>query len=122
MHYRDGTEAREGDIVRGRGYNLPYEIVGPVTKLVPSNGDTCNLRVTVMVAKYHPFHHDDGSPDTPAHFTYEPYEESGEARAFELVHREGWQVALASRFMWAPDDASSVRDRHGESYTIVARK
>jgi len=50
MHYRDGTEARVGDLVRGKGYNVKgpdgelLEIQGVVVGLTPGT-DTCNLRV-----------------------------------------------------------------------------
>ena len=33
MHYKDGTEAELWDVVRGKGYNLPYEIQGIVVGL-----------------------------------------------------------------------------------------
>ena len=34
-HYRDGTKAELGDLVRGRGYNLKHEVLGVVVGLSP---------------------------------------------------------------------------------------
>ena len=90
MHYQDGTEALKGDIAKGRGYNLPYEIVGPVVQII-DNQETCNLRIQVMVSKWHEYYSDgDGGTDSPAHFTYELFEEAGQTNQFTLVHRRGW--------------------------------
>ncbi len=45
-HYRDGTEARVGDIARGRGYNVhDYDVQGVVLKVTP--GDACNLIIGI---------------------------------------------------------------------------
>jgi hypothetical protein len=122
MHYRDGTEAQVGDIVTGRGYNLPYLIVGPVTQLIPANGDACNLRVEVRVAKWHDYSHEDGCPDTPAHFTFETYEEAGAVRDFELVYREGWKQTQVARSIWLPKDARGfVEDERGRRCMVVEK-
>ena len=49
MHYKDGTPAKLGDIIKGHGYNVknedgtPKELTGIVIGL--SGGDTCNLRL-----------------------------------------------------------------------------
>jgi hypothetical protein len=112
MHYIDGTLALEGDIVCGRGYNIPYDIVGPVTKLLPHMGDTCNIRVETRIAKWHLYDPgDDGTPGTPAHFTYETFEEAGETRRFRLIQRRGWtHTPLYARnseiygYTWLKDD------------------
>lgn len=101
MHYSDGTPALVGDIVRGRGYNLPYEIVGPVTKLVPSNGTTCNIRVETRVAKYRQSQHDDGG-NTPGGWEFETYEEAGQCDAFTLLVRQGWEQAQSQVQVWVP--------------------
>lgn len=45
-HYKDGTEAKVGDVVKGKGYNIPHEIIGTVVSIQP-NADACNLRVAV---------------------------------------------------------------------------
>ena len=51
-HYADGTPAREGDLVRGKGYNIKdgsgnlKEIVGIVTGLTPKT-DACKLTLLV---------------------------------------------------------------------------
>lgn len=44
MHYKDGTEAKIGDEVHGRGYNVKREITGVVVHLTPG-AKTCNLTV-----------------------------------------------------------------------------
>lgn len=120
MHYRDGTEAFVGDIARGRGYNLPYDIVGPVTQLIPANGDACNIRVEVRVAKWHEYSHDDGGPDIPAHFTFETYEEAGAVRDFELVQRRGWKQKEVARAIWLPEgEKGFTHDEHGHSCRVL---
>lgn len=43
-HYIDGTEAKVGDIVRGKPYNTPHEVQGVVVGITPGT-DTCNMRV-----------------------------------------------------------------------------
>lgn len=35
MHYKDGTEAKLLDIIRGRPYNTPHEVIGVVVGLTP---------------------------------------------------------------------------------------
>lgn len=103
MHYSDGTPAQVGDIVRGKGYNLPYEIVGPVTKLVPTNGATCNIRVETRVPKWHPFVSDgDGGTDRPESYTFETYEEAGQCDAFTLLARRGWHRVRSEAMVWMP--------------------
>jgi len=47
MHYKDGTLAQLGDIVRGRGYNIKHDIIGPVVHLV-RNQDTCNIQIALV--------------------------------------------------------------------------
>lgn len=119
MHYTDGTEAHVGDIVQGRGYNLPYTIVGPVTQLIPSNGEACNIRVETRIAKWHAFHHDDGGPDTPEHFTFETYEEAGACSAFTLVAREGWKPTKVSHSVWLPKGTKGfAQDERGKQVYV----
>lgn len=51
-HYKDGTQARVGDIVRGKGYNVKdekgnlKEIVGIVLSINP-NVKACNLTLII---------------------------------------------------------------------------
>lgn len=47
MHYKDGSEVKLGDLVRGKPYNTEHEVVGEVVGLVPGV-DACNLRVAYM--------------------------------------------------------------------------
>lgn len=53
-HYKDGTKARVGDVVRGHGYNVRdpdtgelAEITGIVTHVTP-NADACNVQVQLV--------------------------------------------------------------------------
>lgn len=43
-HYKDGTKAKIGDIVKGRGYNIKHEIIGAVVG-VKEYAESCNLTV-----------------------------------------------------------------------------
>lgn len=55
MHYKDGTEAKVGDLVIGKGYNVknekgePAVFVGTVIGLVPG-ALSCNIRVAHAIA------------------------------------------------------------------------
>jgi hypothetical protein len=44
MHYKSGKEVQAGDVCRGKGYNIPYEVCGVVVGMVPG-ATTCNLTV-----------------------------------------------------------------------------
>ena len=89
-HYKDGTPAKVGDLVRGRGYNLKAEIEGYVLKVEPAQ-KACN--VVVGTTLYKP---DDTCqacrrkldhvPDAWLPFTTTEY---GQADAFEKVRVEG---------------------------------
>ena len=46
-HYKNGTPAGVGDIVKGKGYNVPHEIIGKVLE-VSEKSDTCNLTVACV--------------------------------------------------------------------------
>ena len=43
-HYKDGTEAKVGDVVKGKPYNTPCEVVGTVVQITPGS-ESCNLVV-----------------------------------------------------------------------------
>jgi hypothetical protein len=32
-HYKDGTPAQIGDVIKGKGYNVPHEIIGVLTEI-----------------------------------------------------------------------------------------
>lgn len=43
-HYEDGTEAKLGDVIHGKPYNTPHEVIGVVVGITPAQ-ESCNLRV-----------------------------------------------------------------------------
>lgn len=43
-HYKDGTKASLGDLVRGKGYNRKYAVQGVVVGLTPGAG-SCHIHV-----------------------------------------------------------------------------
>lgn len=47
MHYKDGTPAKLGDLVKGTGYNVKHEIQGVVTGLKAE--DSCNISIAHLV-------------------------------------------------------------------------
>lgn len=53
-HYKDGTPAQVGDVVKGKGYNLRDKdkqlatIVGRVLQITP-DASTCNIQVAVLM-------------------------------------------------------------------------
>lgn len=54
MHYRDGTLAKVGDIVRGKGYNVKdeqgnlKEIVGVMVRIKPGTSCNCEVAHTII--------------------------------------------------------------------------
>jgi len=75
-HYRDGTKAELGDLVRGRGYNLKHDVQGVVVGLSPGQG-TCDIHVATM----RPMR---GTGTEPSVYPT-IYEEHGTCAAFELI-------------------------------------
>jgi hypothetical protein len=55
-HYKDGTEAKVGDLIKGTGYNIkdangqPAVISGTLIQITP-NSDSCNLVILTTEAK-----------------------------------------------------------------------
>ncbi len=47
-HDRNGKLVEVGDIVKGRGYNIKHDIIGPVVFL--SEAESCNLTVGIVKA------------------------------------------------------------------------
>lgn len=84
-HYKDGTPAKVGDVVKGKGYNVKHEIVGILVKLTP--GPTCNVTIAyVGIGSQLRAHCDrDGKPyeGQPLRATAEF--EYGQADAFEKI-------------------------------------
>lgn len=50
MHYRNGRAAVVGDLVRGKGYNFPYEITGVLISAQPE-ASACNCSVATVSHK-----------------------------------------------------------------------
>jgi len=47
MHYKDGTPAAIGDVVKGKPYNTPNEVVGTMV-YIKAGLETCNCRVAFL--------------------------------------------------------------------------
>lgn len=75
-HYKDGTAAKLGDLVRGRGYNLKYEVQGVVVGLSPGQG-ACDIHVATLRPMQ-------GTGTQPCVYPT-IYEEHGTCAAFELI-------------------------------------
>ena len=52
-HYKDGTRAEVGDLVKGKSYNIDHEVVGTVVQITEGT-DSCNLIVALVEAKVSP--------------------------------------------------------------------
>lgn len=94
-HYQDGTEAKNGDLVVGKTYNLHGRtIVGTVIEIIPGS-DSCNLRVAFADVSTRPDATVDGhgivyrSSTTMDHEprVIKPGYDYGETKAFTLVER-----------------------------------
>lgn len=46
-HYKDGTEAKVGDHVRGKPYNTPHEVAAVVVSISPG-AESCNMIVAFL--------------------------------------------------------------------------
>lgn len=79
-HYKDGLEAKVGDVVKGKGYNVLHEIIGKVVDVRP--GDSCNLTVACIV-KNSALTIDSSSGVVVA--KVDVYMEYGETKAFEKI-------------------------------------
>lgn len=90
-HYKDGTEAKIGDVVKGKGYNIKHEITGVVVGLKVGE-KVCNVTVAtitrdvytnltlpVVVKDGKVEALENGSLNVPATFEY------GQADAFEKI-------------------------------------
>jgi hypothetical protein len=77
MHYKDGTEARLYDTVKGKPYNTPHEVIGTVVALKAGH-DSCGL--AVLFTKAHaPWGGEHG-------VTVVTMQDYGTVSEFELVH------------------------------------
>lgn len=90
-HYKDGTEAKLGDVVKGRGYNVRHEITGVLVGLTPGT-TTCNVKIlTVTRSEYtkvaQVVHFKDGKAEPIENYPLEisPTLEYGQADAFEKI-------------------------------------
>jgi len=46
-HYKDGTPAQIGDLVKGKPYNTPREIVGQMISITPGS-ESCNCLIAFV--------------------------------------------------------------------------
>ena len=98
MHYKNGIKALVGDIVCGKGFNIPYDIVGPVILLKPQNG-TCNLEVSTVVSKLLS-NYDEFVGDVPPKWSFETVTEYGDVSQFELIYRKNWCPTPSKSLVW----------------------
>jgi hypothetical protein len=89
-HYEDGTEAQLGDVIHGKPYNTPHEVIGVVVGITPAQ-EACNLRVAFARAAKpgEELHGVDAFGDgAPAPLVAVKLDKDyGETKAFRLVHR-----------------------------------
>jgi hypothetical protein len=75
MHYANGRAARAGDLVRGREYNIKYEIVGLIVFADPgasaNNCQVATVTATSPVLHYaHPCPQPSAEPDSKGSLFY----------------------------------------------------
>jgi hypothetical protein len=56
MHYLNGRTAKAGDVVKGKGYNIQYEIVGLLIYANPTSS-ACNCQVATVTKDSQFLHH-----------------------------------------------------------------
>jgi len=82
-HYKDGTPAKVGDVVRGKGYNVKgpdgklAEIIGQVLSVTPG-AENCNIQLAYFKSKV-----------LPADFRYPDYELFSTNRGILIVGHDG---------------------------------
>lgn len=94
-HYKDGTEAMVGDLVKGKPYNTAREVVGEIVQITPG-AESCNCVVAFAETS------ELGSEELSAgHYTFHgnarrvrvaPKYDYGETKAFEKVDGAGSNV------------------------------
>lgn len=107
MHYKDGTEAKVGDVVKGVPYNQGGKVVvGTITQLTAGT-NACNLQllfvdkeVTPLFGHVAAFRAPTGVVDSKTYESvpfadYKIGHDYGACHDFELVHREPEQPAVA---------------------------
>ena len=80
MHYKDGTEAKVGDIVKGKGYNIKHEIIGKIIGITPG-AKTCNCTIACVCQFTPVYKNEHNQMHVVAHIEY------GQCDHFELVAR-----------------------------------
>ncbi len=70
MHYKNGREAKVGDLVRGRGYNLKHEFTGVLIDAQP-HLESCNF--TVVTATSAHIVPERGAPLSPESYLQKEY-------------------------------------------------
>jgi hypothetical protein len=88
-HYKDGTLAKDGDVVKGKPYNTPREVIGVIAAINPGV-DTCNCLVFFpemvdvnQVASYESARLIIGHDGVPKAYVLKS--DYGEVRAFEKI-------------------------------------
>jgi hypothetical protein len=109
-HYQDGTQAKTGDLVVGKTYNMDGRtIVGTVLEVIPGT-DSCNLRVAFADISTRPDATVDGrgivyGHTQPAYLGVQSVIKAaydyGETKAFKLIER-------ATTPQWAIDEARKL--------------
>jgi hypothetical protein len=97
-HDRNGKLVEVGDIVKGRGYNINHDIIGPVLGVTET--ESCNLTVgTVALKKLHPAVGQTGRivqhfiprsaymPESRHFYVLVPGEEYGATKDFEIIQK-----------------------------------
>lgn len=69
MHYGDGTEAKIGDIARGKGSNNPYPVQGVVVGLT-AGATSCNLKLAITKTGAYPLVVGNVTETSPTQFAY----------------------------------------------------
>lgn len=97
-HYKDGTEAKVGDLVIGVPYNQNGKMIAGTVLQVISDSESCNVRVAF--AKFEKITIDEAvhgrNPgalvysygDGENYYRVTPDFDYGETRVFELIHRQ----------------------------------
>jgi hypothetical protein len=52
LHYKDGTPAQVGDLVKGKPYDTHHEVVGEIVSITPS-AEGCNCQIA-FVERFQP--------------------------------------------------------------------
>jgi hypothetical protein len=103
-HYMDGSPAKIGDMVVGKGYNVPGNITGVVVGIVPDS-ESCNIRVAHILYREVPA---DYKPTDGERVYTHTYGQPGIALKIDIEYGETKQFIEATQVFMQPAEITDL--------------